>query len=454
MDDIQVKHVSASQGVKPEAIFKFADKLAILPFVIAEDTGPEETTALNNFEVVLTSGIAAKYGLITEHEPKCLKALTQKPSVVGNLIQIYNPQALDLVATEEQCQFLLAISLCFQAKQQSLRLCVRIGYYDTVKARYLVDDELWIERCLITQSAPSTLHIPKTGQNNAEFANKLMTKEAQLVITPSDMNRLIDWIVHYGLVSTRPNHNFEDYAYALARPISKNPEALKAYAVAESIPSKSLQEKIAHYENVINFDVEFELAYRRLGALYKAARAIERSLICYKRALDLSGTSPRLKAQYANEIGICYALINNYDDAIKYWQRAITLTPDHVLAYYNVGHAYESKGEFANAAEMFLKAKQYAPNDTRLWTNLARVYSKLDKWPEALEAYQKQLKANPADPWCHSNIANCYLHLGETSKAKQHFERALELEPNGEAANFARLVLVQLMSDSAMADSA
>jgi len=61
------------------------------------------------------------------------------------------------------------------------------------------------------------------------------------------------------------------------------------------------------------------------------------------------------------DIGVAYAYLNDYDEAIGAWSDALLIRPDDDRAYFNLGWAYEQKGQSVRAKEAYLKAYQLNP---------------------------------------------------------------------------------------------
>ena len=53
-----------------------------------------------------------------------------------------------------------------------------------------------------------------------------------------------------------------------------------------------------------------------------------------------------------------YYQLGKYDDAIKNFEIAVNLKKDYANAYYNLGHAYEEKGQYDQAEEIYETVKK------------------------------------------------------------------------------------------------
>lgn len=231
-----------------------------------------------------------------------------------------------------------------------------------------------------------------------------------------------------------------DAANSVVAPFSTSLEAMQAVLRAHRTPD--VQDKIALYQAALQADPRLETGYYHLARIYRAEQQYEPSILNYRKVLEISQASLHNRAVYATDAGTACALLGKLEFAKQWWQRAIEYDPDYILPYLNIANTLEDENQLEAAEQYFLRAQQLAPNDFRTFFNLARIYSKMGDWKKALTQYQHQLQTDDdTDPWCHSDVATCYLHLGDTENAKQHLQKTLQLDPDGEAGQYAQLIL-------------
>ena len=116
--------------------------------------------------------------------------------------------------------------------------------------------------------------------------------------------------------------------------------------------------------------------------------------------------------------------------AEKAYKIGLSLHPNSLNAYNNLGIVYRQQGKNKLAIEAFQKALYLHPNFVEAYYNLGNVYTNLSQWDNALQAYQTAENKG-------LNMPQLYFKLGQVSYAKsnlkqaeQYFLKALKRDPN------------------------
>lgn len=112
--------------------------------------------------------------------------------------------------------------------------------------------------------------------------------------------------------------------------------------------------------------------YYLLGLAYQEQENIPKAVETYEKLLAIS---PDFKEAHYNLAYINLVYINDFDTAIRYFTKAITLDPKYTDAYFNRGYSYELKGDYINARKDYQKALELVPNYERSITGLNRLDS-------------------------------------------------------------------------------
>jgi tetratricopeptide (TPR) repeat protein len=119
--------------------------------------------------------------------------------------------------------------------------------------------------------------------------------------------------------------------------------------------------------------------------------------------------------------------------------KTILRRPEHTMALYNVGYAYELKGEKQEALGWFFKVLKYEPTHLYASLKIAHLYRMMNKpelarpyFLQAMEGYQKFLantKTDKAKSALHSTVGENYFGAGELEQAETHYKAAIDLTP-------------------------
>jgi len=115
------------------------------------------------------------------------------------------------------------------------------------------------------------------------------------------------------------------------------------------------------------------------------------------------------------------------DNAVKYYEKAISIDPKYVDAYDNLGLVFRHQGNLEKAEFYYKKSIEIYPNGYLAHQNLAIVYGLKKLYEKALNEYEIMKKIDPNDPEGYYGIANVYMTLGKYDFALENAKKALEL---------------------------
>ena len=250
------------------------------------------------------------------------------------------------------------------------------------------------------------------------------------------------------------------------------PAAYEAYIrgrgyMQEYQKPESVENAITEFNQAINIDPKYALAYAGLGDAYWVAYT--RS---YKTAdAATSGTQNCQKALSLNpelvEAHICLANILNdtgkYDKAVQEFKRvlasnpqsdealrglalaytkvgnlaaaestykqSIALRPNYWSGYHSLGLFYYGQARYHDALAMFQKEIEIAPDNYQSYTTLGGVYITLEDYPRAIEALQHSISLRPSDD-SYSNLGYIYYLMHRFPEAIDAQEQALKIKQN------------------------
>jgi cytochrome c-type biogenesis protein CcmH/NrfG len=102
-------------------------------------------------------------------------------------------------------------------------------------------------------------------------------------------------------------------------------------------------------------------------------------------------------ALFFNELGIAYRNQNQLEEAVRAYQKALSLDPDNPVVMKNLADTFYFKKEYAQAVQLCQKALKSSPRFHQARSTLGLAYYRLERYREAQEEFEIVLKMNPQD---------------------------------------------------------
>ncbi len=128
--------------------------------------------------------------------------------------------------------------------------------------------------------------------------------------------------------------------------------------------------------------------------------------------------------------GILYYLSENYESAIKYYDKGINSNPKESTTYFNRGLAKNKLKDFQGAISDFGDAIRLNPEDYQAYCNRGNVKSNLGKIDDAINDYNEAIKLNPKSYEAYTNRGLAKNKLGEFQDAISDHNEAIRLNHN------------------------
>jgi tetratricopeptide (TPR) repeat protein len=149
----------------------------------------------------------------------------------------------------------------------------------------------------------------------------------------------------------------------------------------------------------------------------------------YLKALSINPEHGNNNGNYALFLG---GIRKNYDEAEKYHRKALSLNPDNANGNGNYAHFLENiRKNYDEAEKYYLKALSLNPENANNNESYAIFQGGVRKnYDEAEKYYRKALSIEPEDENYNANLAGFLFHRGKTKEAIGYFEKALKTAEN------------------------
>jgi 4-amino-4-deoxy-L-arabinose transferase-like glycosyltransferase/Tfp pilus assembly protein PilF len=150
--------------------------------------------------------------------------------------------------------------------------------------------------------------------------------------------------------------------------------------------------------------------------------------------VDIGGTTDRNRARAHIYGARAYQSFENYELAIKEYQKAIELEPEDIEAMHGMGIAYIDMNEYNLAEQTLKKLLGIVPYFAPAHFDLGSVYVAQGRYPEAENEYETALEIDPNFERAAVWAALVYEKLEQPDEALKKWERVLQINPDNQQA--------------------
>lgn len=223
---------------------------------------------------------------------------------------------------------------------------------------------------------------------------------------------------------------------------------------------ENVEDAIDCYNKLLEIEPENDKIYYELGHLYLQKNESLPAVNAFSLALEHDSENPF----YHNSMGFALVQLEQYDEAIEHYQKAININPDPywtsivcqalgsvyleikknpeaaIVLYQTasvlnpdseesqlaIGDTYFASEDFDNAIKAYCDAIKINPENAKAYCKCGMALWEKDYTEEAIVAYNKAIGLNPEYAIAYNNLGVIYLDdLGNTNEAARLFQTAL-----------------------------
>ena len=143
---------------------------------------------------------------------------------------------------------------------------------------------------------------------------------------------------------------------------------------------------------------------------------------------EMLALSPDLPGVHSR-LAMIYSTTGDTDEAIRQCLAEIEINPEDQYAHTGLAEMLEKQGDDAAAIEHYNRALEIKPDNDFAHLMLARLLSRLQRYDEALAHTHEVLQRNPQQYRAYYVLGIIMKDMGNAEQAEQHFAQALRLKP-------------------------
>ena len=115
-------------------------------------------------------------------------------------------------------------------------------------------------------------------------------------------------------------------------------------------------------------------------------------------------------------LGVVFAKLNDFDQAIRNLNLSVSINPENKGAYFELGNIFRIQNNANESKNNFLKALNIDPNFIEAYISLAKINESENNLLETDKIYQKALSIDDEHLQLNKAYANFLIRTGEISK--------------------------------------
>ena len=182
-----------------------------------------------------------------------------------------------------------------------------------------------------------------------------------------------------------------------------------------------------------------------VGSVYLQQEKATEARAAFERVTKMTPAYPETLPNAWNNLGLIATREGQTQKAIPYFEQALKLSPDHLIALDNLGNAYRDLQRWDDALRVLRHAVASRPDDPEANYSLGMVYAQLNNSDRAYKFLQEALKLRPDYPQALNNLGVLYLRTNQVAQAIASFEQCIKTAPAFDQSylNLARVYALQ-----------
>lgn len=169
---------------------------------------------------------------------------------------------------------------------------------------------------------------------------------------------------------------------------------------------------------------------KTLGNVYLGINDFDDAILQYNKAIELQE-----HPHFYNNRCSAWNEKKEYDKALVDCNKALTIDPQYSSAFVNRGNTFRYLKEYHKAIEDYNRSLRAAPPEDRYnppmaYYNRAGVYKEQGKLDQAISDYSQAIKYNASNALYYFSRGDVYEAQGNLTNAKMDYEKTLQLDPN------------------------
>lgn len=276
-------------------------------------------------------------------------------------------------------------------------------------------------------------------------------KDSSIVLDKAKFNKVEEVIgIYKQAIKAEPDYGESYYHLAnIYEDLGKLDEAFIWYHKALEMHSNSKEALFGLgllYQRTNNVPVAIDTFNRLLKNYPEDEEVYARIIKAYSKAIDdnpqqrdyqeqredvlskYEQISKRKKYTYSNyfNLGYLYEQVGGYEEAIRFYKKAIELKPDYDKALINLANRFQLQGDLKTALLMYQQLLHFHPKNSQGYLKMGVIYNALGDADRSRMLYQKAVDLDPSNAKAYFYLGYLCESAGELKDALNYYEKSVE----------------------------
>ncbi|NIM11888.1 MAG: tetratricopeptide repeat protein [Candidatus Aminicenantes bacterium] len=227
------------------------------------------------------------------------------------------------------------------------------------------------------------------------------------------------------------NDNVDEAAAVYERAVKANEDYIYIIKdIAPEIKTKGMFRELENLYQVPSRESYFyyykKASYReKLGDMFSGLNDYERAIKNFEKALKYGSK----KASVYKGLAVAYINRGEPGKAVDMFRKAVKVSTDHVYIFGDIAWEMKNRGMADGLEGLFQAASDIAPKKGAYYEELGTAFIYLEEYDRAIENYEKVLELDNTRATAYMGLAAAYIEGGNPGKAVEVYRSALRIGP-------------------------
>lgn len=165
-------------------------------------------------------------------------------------------------------------------------------------------------------------------------------------------------------------------------------------------------------------------AYVEIGYAYRKLENADEAMTAYRKALEYK---PRGAWALFGMGDVYFEISKKYETAADYYRQGLAVESDNASALYRLGYAYNDMGQYNRAIEALDRSRQLKPDWVINMNELGYAYKQLKRYDEAADVLREAVATDRDNQLAHYYLGQVYVIAGNRAGANGEYQELQRL---------------------------